>query len=177
LNFAHGIETLRPEDTMDNNIVNSPVPELSRHERKCAVCRHPERDAIEEAFLHWQSPTEIATEHDLTDFSAIYRHAHATGLFARRDNNLRFALGNFIERVNEIQVVTPDAIVRAIRAYTRITKTGEWVEPPRQFVVTHVRAAEPPPGEPDITQITTPKAIKALSSRLRDVAQGRVRRA
>ena len=76
---------------MGNNIVNSPVPELSstpftptrsegsqprasegRHERKlvpsrpqagegCAsVCRHPERDAIEEAFLHWQSPTEIA---------------------------------------------------------------------------------------------------------------------
>ena len=108
--------------------------------------------------------------HDLQHhFSAIYRHAHATGLFARRDNNLRFALANFIERVNEIQIVTPAAIVHAIRAYTRISKTGEWVEPQRQITVTHVRAAEPPPGEPDIMQITIPKA---LPSRLRRVGNG-----
>jgi len=144
---------------MDNNIVNSPVPELSRHERKCSVCSHPERQAIEQAFLHWHSPNQIAIDHELADEASIYRHAHATGLFARRDNNLRFALGNFIERVNEIQVVTPGAIVQAIRAYTRISKTGEWIEPPRQITVTHVRAAGPPPGEPDITEITTPKAL------------------
>jgi hypothetical protein len=147
---------------MDNNIVNSEVPELSRHHRKCSVCRHPERDAIEEAFLHWQSPNQIAIEHDLPNEASVYRHAHATGLFDRRDNNLRFALGNFIERVSEIQIVTPDAIVRAVRAYTRVSKTGEWVEPPRQIIVTHVKAAEPPPGEPDTMQITTPK----ISSRL-----------
>jgi hypothetical protein len=45
---------------MNNDIVNSEVPELSRHQRKCCVCRHAERDAIEEAFIHWQSPNEIA---------------------------------------------------------------------------------------------------------------------
>jgi hypothetical protein len=151
---------------MDNNIVKSEAPEPSRHQRKCSVCRHPERDAIEEAFLHWQSPNEIAIQHDLSDEASIYRHAHATGLFARRDCNLRFALANFIERVNEIQVVTPGAIVRAVRAYTRISKTGEWVEPPRQIIVTHVQAAEVPACDPDITQITTPKALPPRLKRL-----------
>ena len=174
---------------MNNNIVNSPVPELERHQRKCAVCRHPEREAIEEAFLHWHSPNQIASDHDLEEAS-IYRHAHAIGLFDRRDNNLRFVLANFMERVNEIQVVTPAAIVRALRAYGCISKTGQWIEPPRQVTITfakapeacasqvpvqvagHVRAAEPRPAEVD----TSPKAIKALQARLRDVASGRVKR-
>jgi hypothetical protein len=78
---------------MDNNILNSPVPELSftpsrpsasegRHQRKCCVCRHPERDApvvrslrrfepIEEAFLHWQSPKEeVCVQYDPAAVSA-----------------------------------------------------------------------------------------------------------
>jgi hypothetical protein len=165
---------------MNNNIANSPVPELSytrlprretegsqprpcegRHQRKCYVCRHPERDAIEEAFIHWQSPNEIATDYELPDPRPLYRHAHATGLFARRQRNLRFALENYIERVSEIEAVTPDAIIRAIRALSHVTKTGEWVEPPRQITVVHVKAADVPEAEPnsepDIMQIITPK--------------------
>ena len=145
---------------MDNNIVTSEVPELSRHQRKCAVCRHPEREAIEEAFLHWQSPNQIATDYELPDPRPLYRHAHAVGLFYRRRPNLRFALENFIERVDEIQVVTPDALVRAIRAYAHLSKTGEWVEPPQQITVVHVKAAEPPPGEPDIMKIITPRRTR-----------------
>ena len=145
---------------MDNNIANSQALELSRHQRKCSVCRHPEREAIEEAFVHWHSPNQIAIDHVLPDEASVYRHAHATGLFDRRQRNLRFALENFIERVDEIQVVVPDAVVHAIRTYTRLSKTGEWVEPPRQITVTHVKAAEPPPGEPDIMAIITPKPLR-----------------
>jgi len=156
---------------MDNNIANSDIPELSstpsqprasegRHQRKCCVCRHPERDAIEEAFIHWHSPNQIAIEHELEEAS-IYRHAHATGLFGRRQRNLRFALENYIERVNEIQIVTPEALVRAIHAYTRLSKTGEWIEPPRQITVNHVKAADVPTheldSEPDSMQIIAPE--------------------
>jgi hypothetical protein len=29
---------------------------LERHSRKCIICHHPEREAIEEEFLHWRAP-------------------------------------------------------------------------------------------------------------------------
>ncbi|MGB6393659.1 MAG: hypothetical protein WBF14_14930, partial [Candidatus Acidiferrales bacterium] len=32
----------------------------SRHSRKCTVCRHPDRDAIEALFLLWRSPVKLA---------------------------------------------------------------------------------------------------------------------
>jgi hypothetical protein len=165
---------------MDNNIVNSDIPESSRHQRKCCVCRHPARDAIEEAFIHWHSPNQIAIEHELEEAS-IYRHAHATGLFDRRQRNLRFALENYIERVNEIQIVTPEALVRAIQAYTRLSKTGEWIEPPRQITVTHVNAADvpthEPDSEPDIMQIIAPERhlSRLPRTRSRGAGNGRAR--
>jgi hypothetical protein len=145
------------------------------HERKCSVCRHPNRDAIEEAFLHWQSPNEIATEYDLPGPAPLYRHAQATGLYARRKRNLRFVLENLLERVSEVQVVTPGSIVRAVRAYSRITDDGEWIDPPREIIVTHIHggppededhagASEPPvPHAPRLTmqpQASLPQAIE-----------------
>ena len=38
---------------------------LGRHKRNCSICSHPERDAIEQSFLHWHSPEEIATQFGL----------------------------------------------------------------------------------------------------------------
>ena len=166
---------------MDNKIVKSESPELSRHQRKCPVCRHPEREAIEEAFLHWHSPNQIASNYDLEEAS-IYRHAHALKLFDRRSCNLRFALENFIERVDEIQDVKPDALVRAIRAYTCMKATGKWVEPPRQIIITRVNPSEDYlssilgedtgqtrtevlPGKPTLMQIIMPELRPSRSSR------------
>src|ERR1700746_2982749 len=31
---------------------------LERHSRKCIISPHPEREAIEEEFLHWRAPLE-----------------------------------------------------------------------------------------------------------------------
>ena len=111
---------------------------LRRHQRKCSVCRHPERDAIELAFLHWHSPNEIAAQFGLPDWSSVYRHVRAFGLFAQRRRNSRFALESIIERVHEIPMVTPGSIVAAVRAYSRINKEGEWVEPPQHIIIKHV---------------------------------------
>jgi len=115
---------------------------LGRHQRNCSICRHPDRDAIELAFLHWHSPEEIAAQFALPDWSSVYRHVRAFGLFAERRRNARFALESIIERVGEIQVVTPRSIVAAVRAFTRINNEGEWVEPPTQIIVTHVTVSE-----------------------------------
>ena len=102
-------------------------PDLGRHERKCGVCCHPDRDAIEEAFIHWHSPTRIAQDYEISDDS-LYRHAYATGLDAVRSRNLRCALERILEKAQRV-IPTADSIVRAARAYTRINHAGEWVEP------------------------------------------------
>jgi hypothetical protein len=36
-----------------------------RHGRKCKVCRHPDRDAIERDFLRWHSPDRIAEDYGI----------------------------------------------------------------------------------------------------------------
>lgn len=112
---------------------HSPL-DLSRHERRCSICQHPERDAIEEAFLHWRSVTRITNEFSLPDRNTVYRHAHAFGLFPRRSRNLRFALEQIIEDAEHVRP-TAEGVVSAVRAYTRLTDSGEWVEPPAHVIV------------------------------------------
>ncbi|MFZ0737909.1 MAG: hypothetical protein WBL70_19070, partial [Candidatus Acidiferrales bacterium] len=110
-------------------------PDPKRHARKCAICRHPDREAIDEAFIHWTSPDDIENDHNLPPSrSALYRHAHATGLYARRRRNLRYALEQLIEHADRA-VVSGDCIIRAIRAYSRVTSDGHWIDPPNRVVV------------------------------------------
>ncbi len=123
--------------------VDRPVS-LGRHKRNCSICSHPERDAIEQSFLHWHSPEEIATQFGLRDWSAVYRHVRAFGLFAERRRNARYALESIIERAHEIQVVTPGGFVSAVRAFACINNEGEWVEPAKRVIVTHVSIAASP---------------------------------
>jgi hypothetical protein len=108
--------------------------DIAQHRRKCSVCRHPERAAIEEAFLHWQDVSNVTREFRLPGRTALYRHARTFNLFARRSRNLRFALGLIIEQAETV-TPTAEAIIHAVRAYTRITDAGEWLEPPRHVTV------------------------------------------
>ena len=135
--------------------------DIAQHRRKCSVCRHPERDAIEEAFLHWQDVSNITREFRLPGRTALYRHARALGLFARRSRNLRFALGLIIEQAESV-TPTAEAIIRAVRAYTCLTDAGEWLEPPSRVIVSPgsapvSRAAIAPHASPDLiaTQMET----------------------
>jgi hypothetical protein len=113
----------------------SPPPTDSRsdHERHCTVCSHPDRAEIENEFMHWHTVGHIAYDYKISR-SAICRHAHASGHFARRNRNLRFALGHLIERVQDVDP-TADSIVRAVHAFARINDEGEWVEPPAHVIV------------------------------------------
>jgi hypothetical protein len=106
-----------------------------RHARKCVICRHPNRQEIETAFLHWRSPLQIASEYNLPSPRNIYRHAHAAGLYALRRMKLRCAIEMIVEQVDG---VTPsaDAVLRAIHARCHINDRGEWHEPPRHVIYT-----------------------------------------
>lgn len=103
------------------------------HERRCSICRHRDRDSIENEFMHWHSLEDISDEYNVSR-AAIYRHAYALNLFARRNRNLRFALGHLIERVQDVEP-TADSVVRAIHAFARINDDGEWIEPPAHVIV------------------------------------------
>jgi hypothetical protein len=101
---------------------------LGRHRRNCSICTHPERTEIEAEFVAWRSPAVLAQQFGLSDRSTVYRHAHAIGLFAQRQRNLRAALERIIERAGEVEV-TAAAVVAAVQAYSKINAVGQWIDP------------------------------------------------
>ena len=98
-----------------------------RHEKLCAICKHPKREEIENDFIHWHSPVEITKTYRLGDRSTVYRHAHAFGLFAKRRRNIRAALEGIIERAGEVEI-TAASVVAAVQAYAKINAAGQWID-------------------------------------------------
>jgi hypothetical protein len=109
--------------------------DLSHHKRRCSICHHPDRDAIEEAFLQWRRVKNIDSDFKPDGGpTAIYRHARAFNLFKQRNLNLRTALEFVIERAENV-VPTAEGLVKAIHAYTRINDQGEWIDTPTTHIV------------------------------------------
>lgn len=104
-----------------------PTVNLGRHQRNCTVCQHEQREEIETAFVAWRSPASLAEEFGLADRTSVYRHAHALGLFVKRQRNVRAALERIIEKAGEVDV-TASAVVSAIQAYTKINAAGQWID-------------------------------------------------
>ena len=99
---------------------------LGRHSRNCTVCTHEYREAIEREFVNWTGPKANARGFGL-DRASVYRHAHAFGLFANRQRNIRAALEKIIEKAGEVEV-TSAAVVAAVQAYAKINAAGQWVD-------------------------------------------------
>jgi hypothetical protein len=112
--------------------LSKPQSTLSHHARHCTICHHPERQAIEEEFIHWHSPKSIASDYAVGARS-VYRHARALGLFERRAAHLRDALGHIIEKVEDASI-TSDAVVRAVYAHSHLSVSGRWIEQPSLVV-------------------------------------------
>ena len=100
---------------------------LGRHKRTCSVCRHEQRGEIESGFIAWRSPAALTEEFGLADRSSVYRHAHALGLFPKRQRNVRAALERIIEKAEGVDV-TAAAVVSAVQAYSKINAAGEWID-------------------------------------------------
>jgi len=126
---------------------------IARHSRRCNVCKHPDRNAIELAFLRWRSPDDIAEEYGIAHHTSIYRHVHATGIFARRRQMIRLALEPLLERASSVKV-TANAVISAARVYAQINEAGEWIRPAKTVIIHHVAdsatpSSEPKPGNPN----------------------------
>jgi len=98
-----------------------------RHAAECKICAHPQREQIDRDFVNWRSPVSITKQYGLRNRTSVYRHAHAVGLFAKRQRNVRAALEKIIERAGEVDV-TAAAVVAAVQAYTKINAAGQWID-------------------------------------------------
>jgi hypothetical protein len=128
-------ESERPQQPAPGRPAGSrPRAKMGPHTRRCNVCRHPHRKDIEQEFLRWRSPDRIAQDYKIPDHSSIYRHVHATGIFARRRRAVRAALEPIIECAQFVKV-TASSLVKAVHAYTHINEHGEWVNHPTQHTV------------------------------------------
>ena len=103
---------------------------LSRHRRKCAICAHSQRGAIEDAFSRLESPALIAQRFNLRDRRQVYRHAQALGLFVRRDRNLSASLGLFLEKSDRL-IPTFTNFLHAAEKYAKIDEDGETIRRPK----------------------------------------------
>jgi hypothetical protein len=103
------------------------------HETHCSICASPYREAIDEEFTSWHNVSTIAYDYKI-ERRVIYRHAHAMGLFAIRDRNVRLALGHIIEEAERISP-SADSVLRAVRMLSQIDENGVWVEPPAHVIV------------------------------------------
>ena len=91
-------------------------PDLARNARKCTICRHKDRPVIDFDYLNWRSIQQIVSE------------------YALRKSTLHSVLDSIIEQAETVQV-TGATILRAMRAYSCLTKNGDWVELPRRKIV------------------------------------------
>ena len=124
-------------------------PDFERHSRCCSICSHPDRDAIEADFVRWRSPIQIAEDYEIPDRRNIYRHAHATGLFALRSRQVARVMEQYLELVDHdssesASLVDFDTVTRAIRVYSHLDENGRWFEPVRTL---HVIAESLATGE------------------------------
>lgn len=141
----------------------APPPEfLSRrelHEAHCGICGDELQEEIDEAFISWESVNQIAFDYKI-DRRAIYRHAHATGLFAKRDRNIRRALGRIIHEADRI-TVTSDSVIRAAKMLTHINTRGAWVNPPTHVIFSAATAHPATVSLPKLPKLSdTPCKVK-----------------
>jgi hypothetical protein len=131
------------ERPIENKELPASPSAQDRHSRKCRICRHPEREAIEQEYRDWFNPTQIARHYKIPE-RPLYRHFHAVGLVSSRRENLRMILDRIIERGPQNRV-SGNTIIKAIRAQCCLTDGNKWVEPP-----THVIFSKDsqPAGEP-----------------------------
>jgi len=149
-----------PRNSAASDPQRSHAISLGRHARKCFICNHPDREAIDDEFTRWRDADSIRCEYLLPDRSCLYRHAKALGLIARRRRNLRGVAERILEHVDNSST-TASAVLRAMRLFAHISENGEWLEPPKRTIVTHVHSYALPAEAPVPASVTLSPNVPA----------------
>jgi hypothetical protein len=139
-------------------------PSEDRHSRKCTICNHPERESIDEDFLHWSRGERIVRDYNLPSLSSLYRHAHACGLWNLRRIKIRCALDRLIERAADCNP-SGNAVLRAIEMSCRFDQDDRYIEPNKRVIIEHHTIAPEPNADRKSNQptphVTPTKQTKA----------------
>lgn len=139
------------------HVLSRVPPDYERHTRLCSICSHPDRDAIEGDFVRWRKPAEIIDDYGLPNRYALYRHAHACGLYQRREVELARVLEKQLENADDCPLERFDVITRAVRAHAHLDGHGRWFEPPR---IHHVLTG-PLPTQSELVSTSLPNGATA----------------
>lgn len=99
---------------------------LGRHKAQCSVCKHTQREEIEEAWLNWTGLATIEFKYKVSRDS-VYRHAHALGLFSKRRRSLIPAYERIIERGDTVNY-NGSNIIAALRALEELIQAEKEAE-------------------------------------------------
>jgi len=135
--MQHGTDYSEPSPTQS---AENTQLHIHRHARKCRICRHPDREEIEQEYADWFTIAEIARNYEVDD-SALQRHFKAVGLVSRRRENLRIVLDRILERGVQTPV-TAGHIIRAVKAQACLTDDNRWLEPERKVIYVRAGAGE-----------------------------------
>lgn len=99
---------------------------LGRHKAQCSICKHPQCEEIEEAWLSWIGVATIESKYKVSRDS-VYRHAHALGLFSKRRRSLIPAYERIIERGDTVNY-NGSNIIAALRALEKLIQAEHEAE-------------------------------------------------
>ena len=102
-----GPSCVRSEAQYQHDSAGQDSATLPRTPQASELSCHQQREEIESAFIAWRSPAVIAEEYGLADRASVYRHAHALGLFQKRQRHVGAALERIIEKAGEVDVQLP----------------------------------------------------------------------
>lgn len=145
------------------------IPNFQRHSRRCRICNHPERKAIEADFFEWKRANWIEQRYGVHGQSTIYRHARATGLDVRRQANLSRRAEEILEKVDAIETPSASLILRAVQTLASLNERGQRIKPPATH---HVVSATAPPTQSGAPSVTT-TARRAPRRSSMDMISGR----
>ena len=83
---------------------------IKDHIKNCSVCKSDKCKEIEDKYLRWVSPYDLADDYPVSK-DAIYRHVRAFGFDTKRDKNHDKLLGAIIERGFKSNLKISDAVV------------------------------------------------------------------
>jgi hypothetical protein len=156
---------------LESQSASAPNVSEDRHSRKCSICNHPDRESIDDAFLHWSRSERIVRDYNLPSVSALYRHAHACGLWNLRRTKIRRALDRVIEQAAECRP-SGNAVLRAIEISVRFDQDDRYVEPNKKVIIEHhTVASEPNPNRKSnqaTPRVTPTKQMKAQENSNRE---------
>jgi len=152
---ARALAILAAQPAQESPRPHTESPKAARHSRKCKICNSPDREEIDQAYIHWVPLRRIVFEYtDVTSEVSLYRHALATGLFSRRRSRFQHALDRIIEQAGDTRP-SADAVLRAMRASTMLNENGRWEEPTRRVIIEHHVVS------PSLTPALTPALLGA----------------